>query len=140
MTQSLPASTQFPADWYDDPHAPGGRVKRFWDGVAWTEFVYDFGIDVAVPVPGPTDDKAASITRLFPPADEEEVAEEPKYSQETAADRPEEALDRKIGRFGARRVARQLAEENDELQQQVSELTEKLARFEAELERQGRNR
>ena len=135
--QSLPAHTQFPPDWYDDPQTPGGRVKRFWDGSAWTDFVYDLGVDFAVPVPGPTEHNAASVTHLYsqpePVELEVEVAEEVEVADETEVDRPEEAPVRKIRRFGARKIARQLAEENDELQRQVSELKETVARYKANL-------
>jgi hypothetical protein len=131
MNQSLPASTQFPADWYDDPNAPGGRVKRFWDGIAWTDLVYDLGIDVAVPAPGPTNDKAASVTTLHPSPEQAEV----EVVEETASDRPEEAPGRRIGLFGARKAARQLAQENDELQRQMSKLTATVARYEAVLDK-----
>jgi hypothetical protein len=130
MTQTLPVKSQFPADWYDDPHAPGGRVKRFWDGIAWTDFVYDLGIDFAVSAPGPAEDGAVSVTRLHPP---------PKHAEDVVAEEvvsisPDEAPKRKIRRLGARKVAQQLAEENDELKRQMSELTETVARIEAELE------
>ena len=131
MTQSLPATSQFPPDWYDDPNAPGGRVKRFWDGLAWTEFVYDLGFDFAVSAPGPTEDSAASITVLHPPPEQAEG----EVAEEVTSISPEEAPSRKIRRFGARKVARQLAEENDELQRQMSELTETVARVKAELEK-----
>jgi len=131
MTQSLPASTTFPADWYDDPNAPGGRVKRFWDGIAWTDFVYDLGIDVPVPAPGPTNDRPASVTNLYSSPEQAEV----KVAEESATDTLEEAPGRKIGLFGARKVARQLAQENDELQRQMSELTATVARYEAVLDK-----
>lgn len=131
MTQSLPAHIQFPADWYDDPHAPGGRIKRFWNGIAWTEYVYDLGIDFAVRAPGPTEVTPAPVTQLYPQHERPEV----EVAEKTASDSPEEAPDRSNLRFGTRKAARQLTEENVALQRQISELTETVARHEAELEK-----
>ena len=135
MTQSLPAHTQFPADWYDDPHAPGGRIKRFWDGIAWTEFVYDLGIDFAVLAPGPREVSPAPVTQLHPQPEQAEVEVEVEVAEKTASDSPEEASDRRKLRFGTRKAARQLTKENVALQRQISELTETVARYEAELEK-----
>lgn len=135
MTQSLPANTPFPADWYDDPHAPGGRVKRYWDGVAWTDFVYDLGIDFAVPAPGPTSDRPATVTRLHALPEQPEAAVVAPSAEEVLAVGDEDVPARKIRRCGARKAARQLAQENLELQRQMSELSATVARYEAALER-----
>lgn len=156
MTQSLPADTQtFPADWYDDPHAPGGRVKRYWDGSAWTEFVFDLGVDIAAPTPGPTNDGTPPVALVAEPEPEalqdehqdehqDERTEDPFEDAEVmdeaaalslAADPPPSPLAPKIGFFGARKAARQLAQENDVLLRQMSELSDTVARYEAELAR-----
>ena len=129
MTHSLPASTPFPADWYDDPNAPGGRVKRYWDGTAWTEFVYDLGVDIAAPVPGPGSE-APAISLVDPMPDTPEVAE---TTEPAALEAAPEDTGRKVGFFGSRKAAKRLAQENDELQRQVSDLAETIARYEAEL-------
>jgi hypothetical protein len=34
-SNTMPAMSETPAGWYDDPGNPG--IARFWDGAAWTE-------------------------------------------------------------------------------------------------------
>lgn len=77
-----------PANWYPDPQVPG--QMRYWDGAQWTEHVAQ-----AQPA------AAATPTQQAP--------------QTAAAQQAKPASSRKIGLFGARGVARDLAAENDHL-------------------------
>ena len=58
---------EFPADWYDDPNAPGGRVKRYWDGSAWTDHVFDTQMASANPSPGPPETTDTEAETAPPP-------------------------------------------------------------------------
>ena len=85
--------TTTPPNWYPDPH--NDAVVRWWDGQRWTEHVQP----AAAPAAPPT------------PAQSQAQAGVPVPVEGAQAD----VTRRKVGRFGARAAARDLAEENDQL-------------------------
>lgn len=92
-------STPTPPNWYPDPQ--NASFVRWWDGQRWTEHVKQ-----VVPQLAPPQSQPASPTP-------QPVAPAPQPAP-AAADAPEPAR-RKVGLFGARAAARDLAEENDQL-------------------------
>ena len=92
-------STPTPPNWYPDPQ--NASFVRWWDGQRWTEHVQQ-----VVPQLAPPQSQPASPTP-------QPVAPAPQPAP-IAADAPEPAR-RKVGLFGARAAARDLAEENDQL-------------------------
>ena len=84
-------------NWYPDPHNPA--VVRWWDGQRWTEHIRP--VQQQPPAPAAEPGAVRPVPSQAP--NPEPVA--------SAA----EAAPRKIGLFGARSAAKDLAHENDEL-------------------------
>lgn len=91
-----------PANWYPDPHE--ADHLRYWDGTMWTEHVR--------PVAAQADSQEA-------PA---EPTHAPSPQQRLRRDVQREAEPTKIGIFGARKHAAELARRNAELEQSMQEL------------------
>ena len=90
-----------PPNWYPDPQ--DASLVRWWDGQRWTEHVQHAGPQSAQPVsPAPLP---------FAPGPQ---------PAPVGADAPEPAR-RKVGLFGARSAARDLAEENDQLRMTLAQ-------------------
>ena len=84
-----------PPNWYPDPH--NSSFLRWWDGQRWTEQVRPIAPQPVVPQARPTPPQG-SVPRPSEPSGEQP-----------------EPMHRKVGLFGARAAARDLAAENDQL-------------------------
>jgi len=160
-----------PADWYPDTSNSIPNMMRYWDGKAWTEHTRDAGAEVPTQPAQPVEEVMPVVT--FRPVEEVMPVVEvrivenltPVVTAPVQATRakhlaaPERSDDGelKVGLFGAKKVAQQLALEiaelkqiNDNLEQvikkygiadavereyRLSELAAKLAEDAAELQR-----
>jgi hypothetical protein len=112
--QALPA-----AGWYDDPSQAG--FKRYWDGVQWTQHVAP-----VTPSPAPREPSAPAA----PAAPMTPSARPPAPSQPAST-----ATESRIPMFGARGKAKELAQENQMLREQL-ERTGALSMVEIEQRKQ----
>ena len=90
-----------PANWYPDPHDPSHL--RYWDGSQWTEHR-----SPAVP--------AVQAEPAAPPASDRPWVDQPRPTG------PQGRAERKVPLFGAWNVARQQAEELDQLRAEMNRL------------------
>lgn len=97
-----------PPDWYPDPQ--NASLVRWWDGQRWTEHVQQ-----ARPQSAPPPSLPVQPSSPTPP-----LASPAPPSAPVTAD-PSESARRKVGLFGARAAARDLAEENEQLRATLAE-------------------
>ncbi|BDO41161.1 DUF4041 domain-containing protein [Cellulomonas sp. NTE-D12] len=104
MANVLIVSVPTPPNWYPDPQNPA--LVRWWDGQRWTEHVQP-----TAPVPMPAQAMPA-----------QPVSPAPAFAQApVAAGSGADGARRKVGLFGARAAARDLATENDHLRSALDE-------------------
>jgi hypothetical protein len=95
--------TATPPNWYPDPHNP--TAVRWWDGQGWTEHARPVQQHSTAP---------AAASGAAPPVPSQTLHPEPSAPAV-------EAGPRKIGLFGARSAAKDLARENDELRRTLQQ-------------------
>ena len=95
-----------PAGWYPDTTNPKPNIMRYWDGSAWTEHTHDASAEAQ-----PTEATEAG------PAQEQAREPAPSEAAKHVADKADGEL--KIGLFGGKKAAQQLAHENAELKRVI---------------------
>lgn len=109
------AASSASADWHKDPM--GRHEYRYWNGTAWTEHVSDGGVRSVDPLVAPGGGGETSVPNEgSAPAP---TAEMPAIS--TPATAPQPTSQKSVPRFGARKHAEKLQDENVMLQRLVDE-------------------